>query len=308
MPLVLGLALTFWLVWRSGKKLAERDLAAARTKVKGKSESLKIRATNDWEELRDALVLSDIGVELSAELIDKTKSQANTKATPDEIRQILKQELCSILAGDNSLNSSGNPAVWLFVGVNGAGKTTSIAKLGGQQIAAGKKVVIAAADTFRAAAIEQLQVWAERIGAGFVSGQSGGDASAVVFDAIEHAKAQNADLVLVDTAGRLHTNINLMGELEKIKRTAEKAGGKVAETLLVIDATTGQNGLNQAQEFKDSVDVSGIILTKLDGSTKGGIVVSIAHQLGIQLKQVGVGESLESMVPFEAEEFVDSLI
>lgn len=320
-PLVLGLLLTFWLVWRSGKKLAQKEAAlyskaSASKKNTSKSAPLSLKLSIaptkdkeiDWNNLRDALVLSDMGAELTSSLIDSTKSKVGSKVEVEEATHALKEELCEIMSGDNSLDSSGTPSVWLFVGVNGSGKTTSIAKLGHSQIQAGKKVVMAAADTFRAAAIEQLESWSKRVGAGFIKGQPGGDASAVVFDAIEHAKARGVDLVLVDTAGRLHTNTNLMGELEKIKRTAEKAGGRVTETLLVIDATTGQNGLNQAREFKDSVDVSGIILTKLDGSTKGGIVVAIANELGIQIKRVGVGEKPEDMIPFQAQEFVDSLI
>jgi fused signal recognition particle receptor len=197
--------------------------------------------------------------------------------------------------------------VWLFVGVNGVGKTTTIGKVGKREVDAGRTVVMAAGDTFRAAAAEQLTVWAERAGADVVRGNEGGDPSAVIYDAIERASSRRADLVLADTAGRLHTKVNLMEELRKVRRVAEKGAGTVTEVLLVIDATTGQNGLVQAQKFTEAADLTGVVLTKLDGSAKGGIVFAIQSQLGIPVKLVGLGEGADDLIPFDAEEFVEAL-
>jgi fused signal recognition particle receptor len=197
--------------------------------------------------------------------------------------------------------------VWLFVGVNGVGKTTTIGKVGRQQIAAGRSVVMAAADTFRAAAAEQLELWSKRAGAQLVRGAEGGDPGAVVFDAVERAAARGADLVLADTAGRLHTKVNLMEELRKVRKVADKGAGRVTEVLLVIDATTGQNGLTQAREFTDAVDVTGIVLTKLDGTAKGGIALAIQSELGIPIKLVGLGETVDDLTPFDPDEFVEAL-
>jgi fused signal recognition particle receptor len=197
--------------------------------------------------------------------------------------------------------------VWLFVGVNGVGKTTTIGKVAHQQQAEGRRVLMAAADTFRAAAAEQLTTWAERAGAELVRGNEGGDPSAVVFDAIERASSRGLDLVLADTAGRLHTKTNLMEELRKVRRVAEKGDGRVTEVLLIIDATTGQNGLAQAREFGDATQVTGVVLTKLDGSAKGGIVFAIETELGIPVKLVGIGETIGDLVPFDPAEFVDAL-
>ncbi len=191
--------------------------------------------------------------------------------------------------------------------MNGVGKTTTIGKLGKRETAEGRSVVMAAGDTFRAAAAEQLGMWAERCGADFVRGAEGGDPSSVIFDAVERAAARGSDLVLADTAGRLHTKVNLMEELRKVRRVAEKGAGSVSEVLLVLDATTGQNGLVQAQQFTDAVDVTGVVLTKLDGSAKGGIVVAIQSQLGIPVKLVGLGESADDLVAFDPDEFVDAL-
>ena len=199
------------------------------------------------------------------------------------------------------------PAVWLFVGVNGVGKTTTIGKLAKREVDAGTKVVLAAGDTFRAAAAEQLTMWAERSDVPIVRGAEGADPSSVVFDAVESANARNADVVLADTAGRLQTKTNLMEELSKVRRVAEKGAGTVTETLLVIDATTGQNGMSQAKQFADAVDVSGVVLTKLDGSAKGGIVVAIHTELGVPVKLVGLGEGINDLVEFDEVEFVDAL-
>jgi fused signal recognition particle receptor len=201
----------------------------------------------------------------------------------------------------------GSPNVWLFVGVNGVGKTTTIGKVGALQKEQGRTVLMAAGDTFRAAAAEQLHTWAERSGAEFVRGSEGGDPSSVIFDGVERAAARNIDVVLADTAGRLHTKTNLMDELRKVRRVASKGAGRVTEVLLVIDATTGQNGLAQAREFGDTTDVTGVVLTKLDGSAKGGIVFAIETELGIPVKLVGLGEQIGDLVPFDPAEFVGAL-
>jgi fused signal recognition particle receptor len=197
--------------------------------------------------------------------------------------------------------------VWLFVGVNGVGKTTTIGKLGKQQAAAGRSVIMAAGDTFRAAAAEQLGTWAERTDAELVRGDEGGDPSAIIFDAVQRAAARGKDLVLADTAGRLHTKVNLMEELRKVRRVADREPGRVTEVLLVLDATTGQNGLVQASQFTEAVDLTGVVLTKLDGSAKGGIALAIQSTLGIPIKLVGLGETADDLVEFDPDEFVDAL-
>ena len=197
--------------------------------------------------------------------------------------------------------------MWLFVGVNGVGKTTTIGKVGARQVAEGHSVVMAAGDTFRAAAAEQLELWANRVGADLVRGAEGGDPSSVIFDGVQRAAARGADLVLADTAGRLHTKVNLMEELRKVRRVADRPPGHVSEVLLVIDATTGQNGLTQARQFTEAVEVTGVVLTKLDGSAKGGIVLAIQKDLGLPVKLVGLGETSADLVDFDAREFVDAL-
>jgi fused signal recognition particle receptor len=220
----------------------------------------------------------------------------------------MKMEMKARLVGDRTLHfEPGVPNVWLFVGVNGVGKTTTIGKVGRREVAEGRSVVMAAGDTFRAAAAEQLGLWAERVGADLVRGNEGGDPSSVIYDAVERAGAKHYDLVLADTAGRLHTNTNLMEELRKVRRVADKEPGKVTEVLLVLDATTGQNGLVQAQQFTDAVEVTGVVLTKLDGSAKGGIVLAIQGELGIPVKLVGLGETADDLVEFDENEFVDAL-
>jgi fused signal recognition particle receptor len=217
----------------------------------------------------------------------------------------MKQQLAGV---DRTLHlDDGRTNVWLFVGVNGVGKTTTIGKLGKRQTDAGHQVVMAAGDTFRAAAAEQLGTWADRSGATLVRGAEGGDPSAIIFDAIESAAAKGADLVLADTAGRLHTKSNLMEELKKVRRVASKEPGHVTEVLLVIDATTGQNGLVQARQFTEATEVTGVVLTKLDGSAKGGIVFAIQSELGIPVKLVGLGETADDLVDFNPDEFVDAL-
>jgi fused signal recognition particle receptor len=266
-----------------------------------------------WDDLEEALLRADVGVRVTDELLGGLKGRVKVKeiTTPDGLLQALQAEMCARLeqsprelkfAGDE-----GQTDVWLFVGVNGVGKTTTIGKVAAQQAALGRRVMMAAGDTFRAAAAEQLTTWAERSGAEIVRGNEGGDPSAVIFDAIEKASARHFDLVLADTAGRLHTKTNLMDELRKVRRVAAKGNGNVTEVLLVIDATTGQNGLTQAREFGDATEVTGVVLTKLDGSAKGGIVFAIETELGLPVKLVGLGETISDLVPFDPTEFIDAL-
>jgi fused signal recognition particle receptor len=291
-------------------------LARARATFTGAFTSVRGRdgiTADTWDDLEEALISADVGVSLTMELLDELRETVKVdKITdPNELLDRLKVQMLGRLDGlDRSLTVAdldGGTNVWLFVGVNGVGKTTTIGKLGAQQRAEGRTVLLAAGDTFRAAAAEQLTMWAERAGAEIVRGEEGGDPAAVVFDAVEKATARGIDLVLADTAGRLHTKVNLMEELRKVKRVAEKGQGRVTETLLVIDATTGQNGMAQAREFTDAVDVTGVVLTKLDGSAKGGIVLAIQHELGIPVKLVGLGEGLGDLTGFEPQEVVDAL-
>lgn len=289
-------------------------LGKARSLFAGYVSSMLSRSTIDaetWEEIEEALIRADVGVGLTASLLDemRTRVKAEGITTPDGLLDVLKDDLKQHLSeGDRTLRmEAGGPSVWLFVGVNGVGKTTTIGKLGLRETAGGHKVVMAAGDTFRAAAAEQLGLWAERVGADLVRGAEGGDPGSVVFDAVERAAARGADLVLADTAGRLHTKVNLMEELKKVRRIAERPPAKLTEVLLVIDATTGQNGLVQAREFADAVDVTGVVLTKLDGTAKGGIALAIACEMGLPIKLVGLGEKAEDLVEFDPDEFVDAL-
>jgi fused signal recognition particle receptor len=289
-------------------------LGKARALLAGYLGSIRAKETIDeetWDELEEALVRADVGVATASGLLDDLRRRVKTEGitTPDALVDALKTDLKKTLAmADRSLRfEPGSPNVWLFVGVNGVGKTTTIGKVGSQQLAAGRSVIMAAADTFRAAAAEQLELWSKRAGAQLVRGAEGGDPGAVVFDAVERAAARGDDLVLADTAGRLHTKVNLMEELKKVRRVAEKGEGRVTEVLLVIDATTGQNGLTQAREFTEAVDVTGVVLTKLDGTAKGGIALAIQTDLGIPIKLVGVGETVDDLVDFDPDEFVDAL-
>lgn len=265
-----------------------------------------------WDELEEALILADVGILTVQELLDDLRKRARQEKfdRPVQLVAALRDQLVSRLEGDRELHRAGEGAmtVWLFVGVNGVGKTTTIGKIAMREVAEGRRVVMAAGDTFRAAAADQLELWSERSGAGFVRGNEGGDPGAVVFDAVQHAAARGAELVLADTAGRLHTKVNLMEELKKVRRVADRPPGSVTEVLLVIDATTGQNGLVQARQFAEAVNVTGVVLTKLDGTAKGGIAVAIAGELGIPIKLVGLGEGPEDLVPFDAAEFVDALL
>lgn len=288
-------------------------LEKARTTFGGYLTSIRSRKVDaeTWDELEEALIGADVGVAATQQILGDLRKVAADEGVsdPEELLDRLKAELKSLLAeGDRDLRfDAGAPNVWLFVGVNGVGKTTTIGKVAHQQIDAGRSVVMAAADTFRAAAVEQLGTWAERAGADIVRGSEGGDPSAVIFDAVQRAEARDTDLVLADTAGRLHTKGNLMEELRKVRRVAGRDPGKVTEVLLVLDATTGQNGLAQAEQFTEAVDVTGIVLTKLDGSAKGGIALAVQSTLGIPIKLVGLGEGVQDLVAFDVDEFVEAL-
>ena len=288
-------------------------LAKARGALGGYLGSIRSRKVDaeTWEELEEALIRADVGVATTQRVLDDLQATAKAEGItePEVLLDRLKSELKGVLAeGDRSLRfEPGRPNVWLFVGVNGVGKTTTIGKIARQQLDDGRSVIMAAADTFRAAAPEQLGLWAERTGADIVRGSEGGDPSAVVFDAVQRAAARGNDLVLADTAGRLHTKTNLMDELRKVRRVADREPGTVTEVLLVLDATTGQNGLAQAQQFTEAVDVTGVVLTKLDGSAKGGIALAIQASLGIPIKLVGLGEGVGDLVEFDHDEFVEAL-
>jgi fused signal recognition particle receptor len=266
-----------------------------------------------WEELEDALLIADVGISVATSLLDPLRDRVEEGdiESPDALIAALRESMMTQLAGANrelAMRRDEGTSIWLFVGVNGVGKTTTIGKLASRQIASGSTVLLSAGDTFRAAAADQLQTWAERSGAEIVRGADGADPSSVVFDAVERASAKRIDLVLADTAGRLHNKQNLMDELSKVRRVAEKGSGVVTETLLVIDATTGQNGLAQAREFAAATGVTGVVVTKLDGSAKGGIVFAVETELGIPVKFVGVGEQVDDLVPFDPTEFVDALV
>ncbi len=268
-----------------------------------------------WESLEEALIRADVGVATADALLGDLQARVDAKeisgggdllaALGTAIRQLLET------AGTRSLRFDGAPGapdVWLIVGVNGVGKTTTIGKLAKRQSAAGRSVLLAAGDTFRAAAADQLAMWAERTGTEIVRGAEGGDPSAVVFDAVQRAAARGNELVLADTAGRLHTRVNLVEELKKIRRVADRDPGHVTEVLLVLDATTGQNALAQARQFTEAVEVTGIVLTKLDGTAKGGIVIAVQRELGLPVKLVGLGEGPDDLVDFDPDAFVEALL
>lgn len=263
-----------------------------------------------FEELEETLIMCDIGVKTSADICSELRKKVKEQgiSSPDEIKKALRDIIAQMLGEDRKLDLSTKPSVILVIGVNGAGKTTTIGKLAAKLTAQGKKVIVAAADTFRAAAIEQLEIWAERAGADIVKHSEGSDPASVVFDAVTAAKARGADVVICDTAGRLHNKKNLMDELKKITRIcAAQAEGCSLETLLVLDATTGQNAVNQAKLFSETADITGIVLTKLDGTAKGGIIISIHRELGIPVKLVGVGEKTEDLQEFSAADFAAAL-
>ena len=264
-----------------------------------------------FEEITDILIMADIGVSTSEKIVETLRSRVkeNNITDPSEIRGLLKSILADMLRGGEELDLSTKPAVVLVIGVNGVGKTTTIGKLAAKFTGEGKKVLLGAADTFRAAAIEQLEVWADRAGCGLVKHAEGSDPAAVVFDTITAGKARGVDIIICDTAGRLHNKKNLMDELSKITRVVNReAEGSAMEFLLVVDASTGQNGVNQAKLFSEAAGtITGIVLTKLDGTAKGGVVVAIKDQLGIPVKFIGVGEGVDDLRPFDPVEFVDAL-
>ncbi len=265
-----------------------------------------------YDELEESLILADTGMEVTLELVEELRRRVRAEGvkTIEEAREAMVQVIAEALsAGDLSLDLSTRPSVVLFIGVNGVGKTTTIGKIGRQLKGERKKVLFCAADTFRAAAAEQLTIWSERAGVDIIKQHEGADPAAVVFDAMSAAKARNADVVLVDTAGRLHNKQNLMNELNKISRVIDRElPGCARETLLVLDATTGQNGLIQAKQFKEAAGITGIVLTKLDGTAKGGIAIAIAKELGVPVKYAGVGEGIDDLKPFDAQEFAQALI
>ncbi|GAA2808307.1 signal recognition particle-docking protein FtsY [Kribbella solani] len=266
-----------------------------------------------WEDIETTLITADVGVAPTQELVEKLRTRMRVEGVgAQQAREILREELIALVnpSLDRSLKVSrkeAQPAVVLVVGVNGTGKTTTVGRLARVLVAEDKHVVLGAADTFRAAAADQLQTWGERVGARTVRGPEGGDPASIAFDSVKEGIAEEADVVLVDTAGRLHTKTGLMDELGKVKRVIEKSA-EVDEVLLVIDATTGQNGLTQARVFAEVIDVTGLVLTKLDGTAKGGIVIAVQRELGVPVKLVGLGEGADDLAPFDAEQFVDALL
>ena len=281
------------------------------TKLNGVIASFTGENEEFFEELEELLIMSDVGGEASMAAVEELRDVVRRRGLrgSDEVREALKEILVEMLGEEQGLTLNTKPSVILVVGVNGVGKTTTIGKLAMALKAEGKKVLLAAGDTFRAAAAEQLGIWADRAGADIVRHGEGSDPAAVVFDGIAAAKARGADVIIVDTAGRLHNKSNLMNELNKISRVIERElPGADRETLLVIDATTGQNGLIQAEEFKKAAGLTGIVLTKLDGTAKGGIVFAITKSLGVPVKYVGVGEKADDLIPFNAGEFAEALL
>ena len=263
------------------------------------------------EELEEALILSDVGAETSAKIVAEVEKRAKLQkiTTAPELRDLLREVLTDNMLDNQPLDVSGKPAVILVIGVNGVGKTTSIGKLAARYVSEGKKVMLSAADTFRAAAADQLEIWAKRAGADIVRHGEGADPAAVVFDSISAAKARGSDIIIVDTAGRLHNKANLMNELAKIDRVITRELPDASrETLLVLDATTGQNAVHQAEEFNKAASLTGIILTKLDGTAKGGIVIAISAGLGVPVKLVGVGEGIDVLIDFDRASFLEALL
>ena len=263
------------------------------------------------EELEEALILSDVGVSTSAKIVAEVEKRAKLRktTTASELRDLLREVLTDNMLDNQPLDVSGRPAVILVIGVNGVGKTTSIGKLAARYVSEGKKVMLSAADTFRAAAADQLEIWAKRAGADIVRHGEGADPAAVVFDSISAAKARGSDIIIVDTAGRLHNKANLMNELAKIDRVISRELPDASrETLLVLDATTGQNAVHQAEEFNKAAELTGIILTKLDGTAKGGIVIAISAGLGVPVKLVGVGEGIDDLIDFDRAAFLEAIL
>jgi fused signal recognition particle receptor len=260
-----------------------------------------------WEGLEEALIAADVGVTASSEVVERVRDAK--PADTDEARRTLRAELLQLLDRDGrSLSLESRPAVVIVVGVNGTGKTTSIAKLAGHFKSLGMEPLLGAADTFRAAADQQLRTWADRVSVDVVGGQPGADPASVAFDAYQAARARGRDVVIVDTAGRLHSKTNLMDELGKVVRVVGREAGKIDEVLLVLDATTGQNGIAQVRQFTEAVGVTGIVLTKLDGTARGGVAIAVERELGMPVKFIGIGEGLADLIPFEPEQFIDALL
>jgi fused signal recognition particle receptor len=299
-------------------------LGKARGLISGYIGSIRSKGRVDastWDDLEEALIRADVGVKATDAILSDLRSRVASGEIggPDALVEALKADLVSMLAAaDGALATpdgadgadgadAGSVDVWLFVGVNGVGKTTTVGKVANRLSASGSRVLLAAADTFRAAAGEQLETWAERTGADIVRGSEGGDPGSVVFDAVQRAASRGHAVVLADTAGRLHNKVNLIEELKKVRRVADRPPGHVVEVLLVLDATTGQNGLAQAKVFLEAVDVTGVVLTKLDGTAKGGIVIAIERELGLPVKLVGLGEGVHDLVDFDPAAFVDAL-
>ena len=327
---LLVVALALWLLWRSRRRRPSPELPRGTAARPASGERLRraLSATRErlgaqidavlgreprplnvvLQDLEEVLLSSDVGVGTTTTLLDAIRQRVGTDAPASAVRSALEQEMRSAVASPPPPEPSAKPWVILVTGVNGVGKTTTIGKVGFREAAAGHRVVMAAGDTFRAAASEQLELWSRRVGADLVRGAEGGDPGAVIFDAVQRAASRGADLVLGDTAGRLHTKVNLMEELKKVRRVAERPPGHLTEVLLVIDATTGQNGLTQARQFADAVDVTGVVLTKLDGTAKGGIALAIQTELGLPIKLVGLGETPDDLTEFDPDEFVDALL
>jgi fused signal recognition particle receptor len=270
------------------------------------------QVTDDtWDELEELLIQADVGVETTLYLVERLRQRASAEAIlrTDTLQTALREELRALLPDPRPLDLGNRPLdVVLIVGVNGSGKTTSIAKLAHRYRQQGRQVLLAAADTFRAAAMDQLGIWAKRAGVNIITGPEGGDPGAIIFDALQSARARGMDMVIADTAGRLHTQYNLMAELQKVRRVAAKnVAGAPHETLLVLDATTGQNALAQARHFQEAVEVTGVVLAKLDSTARGGMVFAVARELGLPVRFVGTGEKMEDMAPFDADAFVEGL-
>lgn len=262
-----------------------------------------------WDDLEETLILSDLGAQATMEVIDRLRDQATRRALPDAyaVLDLLADEISGLFAEPDPDPFRMNPVCMLFVGINGAGKTTTVGKLANQASLGGRKVLIGSADTFRAAAIEQLDIWGERSGVEVVKRERGSDPASVCYDVVERAEQLGSDLVLIDTSGRLHTSDELMRELQKVVNVTRKRADVDVKTVLVIDATTGQNGLQQAREFDKALDLDGVIMTKLDGTAKGGIAVAVSHELGLPILRVGVGEGIEDLQPFEPREYAEAL-
>jgi fused signal recognition particle receptor len=294
--------------------LGER-LGRSRAPFRGLRDRWRSRRLDDetWDDLEETLLLADVGVPTTGRLLESLRTEARRAGIrdADQLAPLLEAQIGDELGDDTDRtlrHEAGHPNVWLLVGVNGVGKTTTAAKLAQREVDAGHRVLLVAADTFRAAAAEQLAHWGEQVGVNVTRGQAGGDPASVVFDAVQSAQARGIDTVVVDTAGRLHTKVNLMEELKKIRRIVERFPGTLGEVLLILDASTGQNGLAQARQFTDDIGVTGVVLTKLDGTAKGGIVLAVEAELGVPVKLVGIGETVTDLVAFAPRDFAAALI